>query len=124
MRALPSAIVLGCIMALANVALAATQQDYADCQQGSDIDRSIAACSRIVSDLTISANDRAVMHIRRGYGYFIKNNLDAAIADYTEAIRLDEKNVYGYINRAIGYARKGERDRALADYRRAKILDP
>src|SRR5262245_57418072 len=61
MRGLGSAIAIGFIIELAAVALAATPADYVECQQTSDVDRSFNACSRIVSDLTVSPQDRAIM---------------------------------------------------------------
>ena len=41
-------------------AATATEKDYSDCQQTSDVDRSIAACTRIAADPTQSATDRAL----------------------------------------------------------------
>jgi Flp pilus assembly protein TadD len=40
-------------------------------------------------------------------GYF-----DHAIADYTEAIRLDPKNAVAYNNRGLAYRAKGDNDHA------------
>ena len=44
-----------------------------------------------------------------------KGDYDRAIADATEAIRLDPKMALAYVNRAGAYLQKGDYDRAIAD---------
>jgi hypothetical protein len=39
-----------------------------------------------------------------------------ALADFTEALRLDRKNVDAYLHRASSHARKGRYLRAIRDY--------
>ena len=50
--------------------------------------------------------------------------MDRAIADYTEAIRLDPKYANAYSNRGVAYSDKGDKDRAIADFTEAIRLDP
>jgi tetratricopeptide (TPR) repeat protein len=45
-----------------------------------------------------------------------------AIADYTEAIRLDPKYALAYNNRGNAYEKKGEKLKAAEDFARAKQL--
>src|SRR5262249_6091266 len=101
MRGFSLAIGLTLAISGASGSFAAAPEDYVDCQQTDDVDRSIAACSRVVADQAAPVADRVAMYVRRGYGYLSKNDLMAAIADFTEAIRLNPRNVYAYINRAI-----------------------
>jgi len=61
--------------------------------------------------------DRACAHIAAGEFY-------EAIADCTEAIRLDPKCVKAYYNRGCAYWQKGDHDKAIADYSDAIRLDP
>ena len=56
--------------------------------------------------------------------YRVKGENDRAIADYTEAIRLDPKNANAYSNRGYAYSDKGDTDRAIADFTEAIRLDP
>ena len=49
---------------------------------------------------------------------------EKAIADYTEAIRLDPKDAKAYYNRGVAYGEKGERDKAIADFTEAIRLNP
>jgi tetratricopeptide (TPR) repeat protein len=47
-----------------------------------------------------------------------------AVAEFTEALRLDPKNATAYSNRAYVYSGKGDTDRAIADLTEAIRLDP
>ena len=47
-----------------------------------------------------------------------------AIADYTEAIRLDPKYAKAYNNRGAAYKAKGQHDRATSDFTEAIRLNP
>jgi tetratricopeptide (TPR) repeat protein len=60
----------------------------------------------------------------RGVAYYGKGDLDKAIADYAEAIRLDPKYALAYYNRGVAYEKKGEWDNAIAEYTEAIRLDP
>ena len=60
----------------------------------------------------------------RGNAYAKKDDLERAIADYTQAIAINPKNYNPYNNRGITYARKYDLDRAIADYDKAIGLNP
>ena len=60
----------------------------------------------------------------RGNAYQAKGDYDRAIADYTEAIRLDPKFADAYYERGAAYSAKGDYDRAIADYTEAIRLNP
>ena len=49
---------------------------------------------------------------------------DRAIADFTEAIRLDGNNAVAYSNRGEAYLQKGDVDNAIADFNQAIRLNP
>jgi tetratricopeptide (TPR) repeat protein len=49
---------------------------------------------------------------------------EKAIADFTQAIRLDPNNALAYGERGNAYADKGDYDRAIADHTRTIKLDP
>ncbi len=59
---------------------------------------------------------------RRGFAHRIRGDLDGAIADYTEAIRLNSKYAKAYNNRGVAYRKKGDVENANADLARAKQL--
>ena len=60
----------------------------------------------------------------RGIVYGAKGDSDKAIADYTEAIRLDPKRTDAYFNRGSAWAHKKDYDKAVADYTEAIRLNP
>ena len=91
---------------------------------GPDVDAQIAACTRQIGSERWHGHDLAVEHYNRGIARKAKGDLDRAIADYTEAIRLDPEYEYAYFNRGVAWSRKGDLDRAIADYDRVLRLDP
>ena len=60
----------------------------------------------------------------RGVAYGNKGDYDRAIADFTEAIRVDPKLATAFSNRGLAYEKKGSYDRAIADYNEAIRLNP
>ncbi|MFC1806002.1 tetratricopeptide repeat protein [Planctomycetota bacterium] len=66
----------------------------------------------------------AIAYANRGAAHSFRGNNDAAIADYTEAIRLHPTFAGVYVNRGNAYASKGDYRRAIADYTEAIRLQP
>jgi tetratricopeptide (TPR) repeat protein len=60
----------------------------------------------------------------RGVAWGGKSDYDRAIADYTEAIRLDPKNANAYNNRGNAWDYKKNHNKAIEDHRKASLLDP
>lgn len=60
----------------------------------------------------------------RGWAYIKKKDYDKAIADNTEAIRLDPNCFLAYINRGIAYFNKNDLDQAQTDFTKAAPLAP
>jgi len=72
-----------------------------------------------------SKEQRAVDAYNRGIAYAEKADYDRAIADYTEAIRLDPKLAEAYCSRGAAYGRgKSEYDKAIDDLTEAIRLNP
>ncbi len=63
-------------------------------------------------------------YLSRAQSYFSTREYDRAIAEYTDAIRLDPKCALAYANRASSYFNQGELEQALNDCNRALELDP
>ncbi|MFP3041080.1 tetratricopeptide repeat protein [Treponema primitia] len=57
------------------------------------------------------------------YNYY-NGDFDRAIADYTQAIRLDPKDAVAYKQRGTAYGNKKDPNHAIADYNQAIKLDP
>ena len=60
----------------------------------------------------------------KGISLFQKQDYDAAIDAFTEAIRVNPKNASAYNNRGVAYHKKGEYDKAIADCGEAIRLNP
>jgi tetratricopeptide (TPR) repeat protein len=97
-----------------------------DAQKCKDMggDDAIAACTRAIASGQLSQQNLATTYYNRGYEYRAKEEYDAAIADESEAIRLDPTLVGAFNNRGVAFYDKGEYDRAIPDYEKALQLDP
>jgi len=84
------------------------------------------AISRFTEALQLRPQkDAALVIIRlRSDAYIERGNLDKALADANEMIRLDPRHFRGYQVRARVYRRKGELGRAIGDYNLALQLNP
>ena len=83
----------------------------------------IAACTVVIEDHSESDVVRAGAYNNRGYFEDAAGNGEAAMADYTAAIRLDPDNADPFENRAVLYANQGDTDHAIADYTAAIEID-
>ena len=98
----------------------ATADDAARCD-GKAVDVDVAACTRLINS---GAGKPSVNYNNRGTAYRKNGDWERAIADYTEAIRLDPKYTHAYNNRGTAYGGKGDMGRAIADLTEAIRLEP
>lgn len=147
-------LILGCTVGFSAAASPAQAGLREDCNQRTDHDLAIRACSDLVRrnprDALALSNrgdsyrmkrdyERAIVDLdeavrlnpyyarafgRRGAAYRLKGDYDRAISDLGEAIRLDPGYVMAHTERGIAYRMKGEYDRAIADLNQAIRLDP
>jgi TonB family protein len=68
--------------------------------------------------------DEATRHNASGLSKVKVGDMDGAIAEYSEAIRLDPTFAEAFNNRGLAEARKGDLDAALRDYSQAISLNP
>jgi tetratricopeptide (TPR) repeat protein len=93
----------------------ARADDRRDCRTETDPDRVIAACTRLIQSIGPPGADDARVFVNRGLGYAEAHDPAKAIADFTEAIRLDPEETDAYYQRARAFHGVAEYDRALAD---------
>src|SRR6266851_79897 len=79
-------------------------------------DERVTACSAVIDGKTETGNRLAGAYCNRGHGFTEKRQLDAALADLNEAIRLDPTYACAYTNRGRVCALKRDLDHAMADY--------
>ena len=72
----------------------------------------------------LKRNPKAEAYNTQGTLRIEKGDLDLAIEDFNQAIRLNAKFAVAYDNRGLAWGRKKEYDKAIADYSEAIRLDP
>jgi tetratricopeptide (TPR) repeat protein len=65
----------------------------------------------------------ADLYVHRGDAYLYNYNYDLAIGDYTEALRLDQRNAEAHYGRGLAYHCKGEPWQSDADFMEVSRLD-
>jgi len=101
-----------------------TDQDEDDCTRSQDPDKVIPACTKMAEDQSETPHNRAVSYYDRGNAYKNLKDYDHALADYSEALKLDPRYAHAYLNRGFVYVAKNDADHALADLNRSIQLDP
>ena len=84
----------------------------------------IRACSAIIAAGQESDVDLASAFYNRGIAHDDKRMYDQAIADYTEAIRLDASDPSHFYNRGNSHSNKRDFARAIADYDQTIKMKP
>ena len=119
--------ILGVTLALANPLVAAAQdeqtwQTWVSASTAAD-DR-VSACSAVIDAKAETGRKLAAAYCNRGHGLTEKRELDRALADLNEAIRIDPAYACAYTNRGHVYAFKRDLEHAMADYDEAIRIDP
>jgi len=118
-----------CVMhgAMAPAALAQTRAQNMQRCNNSEVsvapDAQIAACSEIIKS-NYAEYRISIAYYNRGNARAGKKEWDLAIADYTEAARLDPSDAAIWNNRGITYAQLQQFDQALSDLSEAIRLNP
>lgn len=105
-------------------AAAQTLQERLLCQgeEGATVAQRIEACSAGIKAAKEKGDKLAEFFYNRGIAYRLKGELDHAIQDYSQAIKINAKFAAAYNNRGVAYDRKGDYDRAIADFDQALAL--
>jgi tetratricopeptide (TPR) repeat protein len=118
---LPFAFVAGTFLCLSGQAVA---DDRQICFSSGAHDAIIAACTRAIASSVVRGSDLAVAYNQRGLAYENTGKHDAAVVDFSEAIRLNPTYAIALNNRSWALNNRGEYDRAIADSTAAIKLDP
>ena len=89
-------------------------------------DQAIKGCTAVIGSRRESRENRAIAFNNRGLAFYSKDAYDSAIADFTEAIRLNPRFAAALRSRANAYSDrdgKGDHDRAIAGYNESIRLD-
>ena len=125
-KALVSCVAL-CFVATSSAAWADWATDVSAAKEAmkrKDYDTAIQIYTTELADHSLSQNRRSIAHNNRGSAYSHKDLYDQALADFTEALRLNPAFPEAHYNRGNDYAKKGLNDLAIADYTEAVRQKP
>jgi tetratricopeptide (TPR) repeat protein len=90
-----------------------------------DTDRKIAGCTTALTrGAPLSNDDKHKAYSSRGWAYSEKGDVDRAVADYTEAVRLNPRDADSFQSLAGLYEKKGDNERVIASYSEALRIAP
>jgi tetratricopeptide (TPR) repeat protein len=101
----------------------ANADDRETCKTASG-DPAISACSRAIASKKYKGNILSILYTNRGAEFGAKGELDRAMKDHDQAIKLDPKNALAFNNRGIAKLKKGDKEGGEADVAKAKQLQP
>jgi len=107
-------------------AAAQLSPEWSTCTGNADVawEQQVLSCTALAQSGDETPLIRAVAYYNRALKYRARGDNDRAIADYTEAIRLNPNYVNAYHNRGVAYHVKGDGDLAIADFSEAIRLNP
>jgi tetratricopeptide (TPR) repeat protein len=111
------------VAALAASGGPANADDRETCKTASG-DSAISACSRAIASKKYRGNVLSILYTNRGAEFGAKGELDKAMKDHDQAIKLDPKNALAFNNRGIAKLKKGDKEGGEADIAKAKQLQP
>jgi Flp pilus assembly protein TadD len=97
---------LASILLLVLISVAAPSvraDDRADCLRGRGGERAIQSCTRALTAGRLSTSAKASVHVFRGMAFFRNSQYGQAIADFTQAIRINPQVDDYYYFRASTY---------------------
>jgi tetratricopeptide (TPR) repeat protein len=93
-----------------------------DCERAhQDPEKAIVACTQILNK--VQGIRQAEPFHNRGIAYAARGDIDKAIADVSEGIRLDPHQAYRFQERGELYFKKGDFAEAISDFNQAKKMD-
>src|SRR5215475_3704255 len=122
LRRLAALAVVTCLAVIASAR--AQTPDLDACGRSADAAARAKACSAIISTPGNPPATLAWAYANRCQALENSRSFDAAIADCSEALRIDPGSAGVYNLRGFAYYAKGDADRALADYDAALKLNP
>ena len=111
------------VVVLAGLPRVAAADEWDSCVKLSD-DLAVAGCSRAIDSRQYTGRSLARLYARRGGAHQAQGDINRAVADYNESMRIDPTYPAAYSNRGNAWYHSGKFDRAIADYNQAIELNP
>jgi tetratricopeptide (TPR) repeat protein len=104
---------------------AADSADSDICSDGNEItQRGVDACTRVIRAGIVTGRALAGAYYERGMKHKYNRRYDAAIEDFSAAIKLDPSWAWPYVARGHAHAKKGQLTQAFADQETALRIEP
>jgi lipoprotein NlpI len=91
------------------------------CETGADPEARAVACTALITGGTLRGKALGAAYVFRGKAQAQRNEIKAAITDFSEALKVDPQAADALYNRGAAYALMGQTSYALADF--AHLLD-
>jgi len=104
--------------------LSSQQIDGCSNRGSAPVSQKITGCTAMIESRRYKGKELAKVFHNRGAFYSDQGDIERAIADFDQAIRLNEKFAAGYYSRGLAYKGKGDLDSAFVDFDQAFRLDP
>ena len=98
--------------------------DTCNGKNNASADARIEGCTAVIKTGKYRASNAAPLYYNRGNAYREKGDYDGAIADYDQAIKLNQSYTAALNNRGLANASKGNQAAAIADFGTAISLEP
>jgi tetratricopeptide (TPR) repeat protein len=98
--------------------------DQQRCSAAPDLDLIISGCTEVIQSGHETLQNLATAFNNRGVAYASKRQLDRAIQDFDQAIRINPNDALAFGNRGNYYAVTRQYDRAIQDYDQAIRINP
>jgi lipoprotein NlpI len=107
----------------------ASAKDAADaqmkaCESGPDAEARAVACTQLISGGGLKGKALGAAYVFRGKAQAARNQMKAAIQDFSEALKLDPRATDALYNRGAAYALMGQPGHALSDFAHVLELAP
>src|SRR5437879_6927094 len=112
----PLLVALALLMLSGAASPSVADDPIALCSGDSAPEAAIEACRHLIAAGQFAGAELAKVLFWRGYAHDKQNEMDAAVADYSEAIRLDPAIAAALEGRARILAETGRLDRAIPDW--------
>ncbi len=123
MRPVCASIVFSMLAATATWAAPADPNQKAVCR-GGDPRAAVRACTQLLEDRRLSADDRLLAFVQRANAYDAVGERDRAKKDYDAALAIAPKSPWVHRNRGAMFIGAGQLHEAMRDFDAAVALDP